>query len=69
MRIDYGEYFNDRMYIEVNKTDLRLYEINIEILTDKIKVLYKWDYTFTNDGNICEIQNQIERAILNYFRR
>ena len=62
MRIDYGEYFNDRMYIEVNKTDLRLYEINIEILTDKIKVLYKWD-------NICEIQNQIERAILNYFRR
>ena len=69
MKKNYGEYFNDRLYIEVEKREFRTYEIIIEILNDKIKLIYLWDYKATGDANICYLQAQVERAIINYFRR
>ena len=55
--------------IEVNYAEIRKYYVHV-IINDKLyKLLFKYDAHYTFDANINSLVQEIDRCILNYFRK
>ena len=62
------EYFIN-IKIEVNYKDIRKYEIYLQIETMEHRFIYGYDAHLTFDANIDIIKKEIERCILEYYKR
>lgn len=63
-----NEYFNN-LDIEVEYSDLRKYKIFIVLNQSIYKYLFKYDAHLTLDANIDLIRKEIEKCILNYYKK
>jgi len=62
------EYFTN-INIEVKYKDIRKYEIYLQIGTMEHRFIYGYDAYLTFDANIDIIKKEIERCILEYYKR
>lgn len=55
--------------VEVKYIDLRKYQINVIMNSNKIEILYLWDAHYTEDENIRRICDIIDRFILKVYKK
>lgn len=55
--------------VDVKYIDLRKYQINVIMNSNKIEILYLWDAHYTEDENIRRICDIIDRFILKVYKK
>lgn len=61
--------YNDRILIECKSKKIRVYTIYLEIDSYVMEFDYIWDSTLTFEANIACLKINIDRNIINLFRR